>query len=531
VSAVWRRRSGTLLTFTLLAALAVAARLPFLLRSDRFFDSDEAVEGLMALHVLRGEFPAVLWGQDYKGVPEVYLAAAFFAIAGPSVAALKAATLACFVVLLWVQFTLLTRLFSRRVAWAASLLLVAGPPSLVAWSLSANAEIILTMLAGGVLLLAWDRWNADGSRRWLALAAMAAGFGLWVHQYIVYYLVALALATWWAQPKRWEAICVFVRAADASPSARWWMRAFLAASALYVALGAVAFADAGFDIGVGGRTIGVHHPQKMWRIAAGLALLGIGGRWISRSGLGRVDIGSAAVAFLVGYSPALIHGGAAPVAETTATGVLDALAPIADTVVPIVFGYKAPFTERLAVPGWTALLLVAALVVAYLGVRHRTAAFFRIYLVSTLLLFLLSGSYIDAQSYRYLMPLHAALPVLYALAAERVSKASAIAGVLLTGALVGLFSWQQIAWYRTLAPDVTARTALRCARERGITHARADYWLSYKLTFLSGERLIVAPLNGLDRYPRYSSQVREAEPVAILRSAGAGPVSCDSVVE
>ena len=38
--------------------------------------------------------------------------------------------------------------------------------------------------------------------------------------------------------------------------------------------------------------------------------------------------------------------------------------------------------------------------------------------------------------------------------------------------------------------------------------AFADYWLSYKLTFLTGERIIVAPENGVDRYPPYTAQVR-----------------------
>src|SRR5260221_1716550 len=86
--------------YVVLAAGTVAARLPFLLRADRFFDSDEAVEGLMARHVLSGEYPMFLWGQRYKGVPEVYLTSAVFrwmAPGAPSVLALKAVTLACFV--------------------------------------------------------------------------------------------------------------------------------------------------------------------------------------------------------------------------------------------------------------------------------------------------------------------------------------------------------------------------------------------------------------------------------------------------
>src|SRR5947209_17711313 len=86
------------LTYAVIAGATIAARLPFLLHADRFFDADEAVEGLMARHVLAGEHPLFLWGQRYKGVPEIYLSAAVFRTAGSSVVALKAVTLVCFVV-------------------------------------------------------------------------------------------------------------------------------------------------------------------------------------------------------------------------------------------------------------------------------------------------------------------------------------------------------------------------------------------------------------------------------------------------
>src|SRR5581483_9761271 len=78
-------RTGNALQLVVVFALAAACRAPFLLHGDRFFDPDEAVEGLMARHVLLGDHPAFLWGQRYKGVPEVYVAAAIFAVAGSSV--------------------------------------------------------------------------------------------------------------------------------------------------------------------------------------------------------------------------------------------------------------------------------------------------------------------------------------------------------------------------------------------------------------------------------------------------------------
>src|SRR5215475_3708309 len=103
--------------FAVITAMAIAARLLFLLRADRFFDADEAVEGLMARHVLLGEHPLFLWGQRYKGVPEIYLTSAVFRAAGSSVVALKAVTLAFFVAFLCLNFMLVERVLSRRIAW------------------------------------------------------------------------------------------------------------------------------------------------------------------------------------------------------------------------------------------------------------------------------------------------------------------------------------------------------------------------------------------------------------------------------
>ena len=47
-------------------------------------DSDQAVTGLMGLHVLRGELPLFFWSQHHAGVPEAYLAAVSFAFLGVS---------------------------------------------------------------------------------------------------------------------------------------------------------------------------------------------------------------------------------------------------------------------------------------------------------------------------------------------------------------------------------------------------------------------------------------------------------------
>src|SRR6185312_1031761 len=56
----------------LLLALAAIYRLVLLARGWPALDSDEAVIGLMARHILHGERPTFFWGQNYMGPFEAY---------------------------------------------------------------------------------------------------------------------------------------------------------------------------------------------------------------------------------------------------------------------------------------------------------------------------------------------------------------------------------------------------------------------------------------------------------------------------
>ena len=508
------------LQLLLIAALVIVGRAPFLLHGDRFFDSDEAVEGLMAEHVLQGEHPAFLWGQHYKGVPEVYLAAAVFAVTGPSVIALKSVTLVCFALFVCLQFVLVERLFSRAIAWMATAFLIFSPPALVQWSLSANAEVVMTLLAGTVMCLGVDIWRRTGSRRAFMTACAAAGFGLWVHQYIVYYWVALGLAILHWLPQR-RKILRYVVAAREIPA---WLRlltTFLAVvAAAYVALGAAAFLTRGFDAAAFGLRIGVHHPQKLWNIAAGLLIIVMLARIFAlsrQSGSMRSLAYAAALAFAAGYAPALAayatSGGSPPIARTDLAGFSAAISPLVRQIVPIVLGLRSPSGTWLGVPFWLGLPLVFATVASVVALRERPfTPLFHFLVFITPLIFLLSGAFIDVQSYRYLMPVSGALAVVFALGVWRIFRRSRVAGAISLAMALTLFGLEQRAWYRELAPDTRSAALIECLDRNGVKAAFADYWISYKLTFLTGERIIVAPRNGVDRYPFYTAQVRAQRP-------------------
>jgi hypothetical protein len=60
-----------------------------------------------------------------------------------------------------------------------------------------------------------------------------------------------------------------------------------------------------------------------------------------------------------------------------------------------------------------------------------------------------------------------------------------------------------------------------CLDAAGVRAAFADYWIGYKLTFLTDERIIVAPNSGVDRYPPYTAHVQaQANAPTILDRMG-----------
>jgi hypothetical protein len=503
---------ASILPFATIATATLAARLPFLLRSDRFFDADEAVEGLMARHVLAGEHPLFLWGQRYKGVPEIYLNAAVFRVTGSNVVSLKAVTLACFIVFLCVNFRLLERVCSRRVAWIATAFFIAGPPSLVLWTLSGSAEVVMTLLAGAVLLLAIEKWRQTSLEApHICIAAAALGFGLWIQQYILYYVVSIALTAALVTPGWRHTVRDAVRAQVPA-----WLRMVLVAltvvAALYIVLGLIAFFTDGIHLNLFGATISVTHPQKMWWVAGTLvaAVIAVAVVCIFRRRL----LGPAA-AFAIGYLPAVLgrignRGMGSPISRLDFAALRASLPDITGMMLPMLFGWRDPTARPTVFPVLALVILLIAVVSYWTAWRREVTPFFHVFPFVAAAMFLVSGSYVDAQSYRYLMPVYAALPVIYAIGIDAIWRGHRAAGSVLLAVAVLTFAAQQIDWYVLLTPDVESRRAIACLEAAGTSVARAGYWQSYKLTFLTGERIIVSPTDGVDRYPPYSALTRDS---------------------
>lgn len=525
----------------LLAAVAIAARLPFLISGKIPFDSDEAVEGLMARHVLSGELPVFFWGQAFKGVPEVYAAAGAFALFGSSVAVLKSVTLAFFAAYVALNFALLDKVASRWLAITASLLLIFTPPALVFWSLDASAEYIIIMLLGTVLLLLCLRLeeserakSKEQRAKGLLLAiGLVSGLGLWVHQLFAVYLLPVAViltlqTNWWHKRS-------FGRPNGLA-------LALGVVAIMYLGLGVLAFFTGGFSLRVGSIAIRATAPQKMLRIAvaiAGLALAVHLLRRLTREQAAALIRGywPVVIGFLIGYLPVLLYSICVELARSPARNanlrqLLNAAPDIFGNIVPILGGFKIATTERLPLPLIAVVPGIAALA-AYLWstrerlgrvitLRARDASlgrdFFPLFVVFVPALFLLSGAYVDTQSYRYLIPWYAGLSVAWVggsltlaamvrLKPDTTATRTVVASVIV-GAVLAVHAWQQVIWYQKLQPEARSLALIDCMKRNGIRGGYAEYWTAYRLTFLANEEIIIAPTDGVDRYPAYTDFVR-----------------------
>jgi hypothetical protein len=498
------------------AALTIVARLPFLVTGKIPFDSDEAVEGLMARHVLQGELPAFFWGQAFKGVPEVYASAIAFAMFGSSVAVLKTVTLVFFAAYIALNFVLIDTIASRWVAVCASMLLIAAPPALVFWSLDASAEYVVIMLLGTALLLLVERAQRKeprtGLRRLFAIG-LVFGLGLWVHQLFVVYLIPLAIVAA-SRNQQW-------RRGVGRLNITALVLCILAG--IYVSLGTIAFVSGGFALQLGSISISATAPQKMWRIATAVLALAALAQFATRTRGAEIWAAArrywpTAAGFIAGYSPVLLYSVLVEPARSPARVAnlrqLFAAAPdIFGNIFPILAGFKIATTERLPLP-LIAVIPGAAALAAYLwSSRHRvTTDFFALFVAFYPLLFLASGAYLDTQSYRYFIPWYAGLAIAWAAGSLALAGNRKTLATVIVAGIVVVHLWQQVIWYRKLQPDTQSIATIECLKRNGIRGGYAEYWTAYTLTFLAHENISVAPTDGIDRYPAYTEYVRSLPP-------------------
>jgi hypothetical protein len=207
---------------TALTAIAIAAGL--VLRLWYLFhvptNSDEAIVGFMANDALHGHFFAFYWGQNYGG-GESYVVAILFALFGHS-----AFVLGFTGVLLAAVAGVLTWRAARRIVRSRELAMLTGalvwvvPDAAIANSTREFGFRGVTMTCGLACLLLALR-VLDGSDSWADVCALGffAGVGWWSSPEIAYFLLPaglLALGAIVGGPRLWRSWATRIAAAVAS---------------------------------------------------------------------------------------------------------------------------------------------------------------------------------------------------------------------------------------------------------------------------------------------------------------------------
>ena len=190
----WEPRDYWIIFFCALVALV--PRFILLYASNFAIESDEAIVGLMGKHIIEGKpWPIFYYGQYYMGSFEPTLVGLAFALFGISNFTLKLVPLLFSLLHVGLVYRLALRFASRNVAFVAALLTALAPASLVLWSTKSRGGFIeLVVLGSWALILSLDLlkkeyWKAS---RFFLLGAIL-GFGWWVNNQIVFYVVAIGL--------------------------------------------------------------------------------------------------------------------------------------------------------------------------------------------------------------------------------------------------------------------------------------------------------------------------------------------------
>jgi hypothetical protein len=449
-------------------AASILFRLPPLINAPGT-NSDAAIVGLQSMHILRGEWSWFLLGSGYQTSVDALVAAGFFALTGPSPFWLMASTLAGHIVLTGLAFSILRRKLSPWLAALLVLPLVFAPDPVHTYVLYPPRQASLTL----VFLSFWLLDRAASARRPLLAFGMGA---------------AVASLACFADP---------------------YALLFLPVLGLHLLLSAMD--------GVPPR------PLPLRRAGAGLAglVVGLVPYWLLTHSQGASRGQTSLSAAVIPHNLDLLRNDCLPWLLSTK---VYAAKHMSDYM-PWETGAPYHLFQLAA-----ASLLVAGLVSGGLLFFRRSLSWEirRIGVIGFVMVpvtlggFLVSPMVMDHFSSRYLAAILLCAPFALAPAAKLLKWEQltvALAPYLVSAAVSGWVSYAPfgLSVHPSLADDQRLGERLR---ERGIRYAEADYWASYRLTFLYRENPVIVPTNeGEDRYRPYRQAFEKAKVVAYVHDA------------
>ncbi|MBI2442124.1 MAG: discoidin domain-containing protein [Lentisphaerae bacterium] len=440
-------------------AAAVIFRLAFFLFAlERLPTStDEAWPGLMARHVLKGELPIFYWGQNYMGAQECYLEAGLFILLGATKLSIRLLPLAVALLFLWVSYQLARRIYNSEVAVLTLLLLAVPVPYLtMCGTMIPPPNYLAIATLGSLALILVHRivfGKSAGFRHFAALGAVL-GYAFWLHLAIASYLAVVLLFLFFKdkllvfRPAFWGLCFVFFLAG----APLWWFN---------WQHDFITFSE------VGGQSDWAS-TRQMLQVALTYTVQFFTGLRVMLYGDSHLN---AALPPYLFYPLSAIWIGA--------------LALVVIANMPKL--WRLSYLSLKNVDGTALLLAMAAASVAVFARGER------------------SGS----NEARFLSPLLSVLPIILAYGVRQLKRWIGRWSYLVLGFVLIAQAWGNIllakAWNNPAfvagpleLPDT--RPLIKFFEEQDIRHAYAHYWLSYRLTYETQERLIVAePYN--ERFP------------------------------
>jgi hypothetical protein len=442
-------------------------------------DSDSATVGLMALHILKGEFPLFFIGGHYGGALEAYLVSLVFLLFGANRWTLPLSTCFEFFVFLGIYRLWAKKWFSTETARWALAWLALSPPLLLYYSCVSFLEYIWLLLFGTLIIyffssLYWDARQVEKKESHLVAGmGLLAGLAWWVQYQAVYYIFPVTLLLLTAKPWRWSLKQSGV-------------------AVIFFILGGLPF----------------------W-------VYNLGHQWISLSEAGKFS-------------------SAAPFGQSLGYILAQGL-PVALNLFPITAPKDyLPFPRQPLVP-YLSMGLLWLLPLGFgllLWAQRRfffsrrpdqprlisPRAFLLVFLLSYLAIFSASGL-AGEKADRHLLPLYTVIPVFLGLMADQLSRwkrpARWLLGVLLCGLnLYGLWNFLPLAdarkWERYQTIRQETRFLLDFLREQNLLRVyHFNYWIGTQMTFEAGEKIVFAnPIH--EPYPVYLQAVNRSPRAAYL---------------
>ncbi len=531
---ILRSKDFLCLIFILLAT--VFSRYGLLKHWYANFNGDEAIVGLMARHILEGEIPVFYYGQEYLGSLESLVASFYFRLFGSSALVLKLSPFSFFLLFQVLCYFLFKRIGGRIVAFVACQFLVLSPTVLLAWSTEAQGGHLEVLTLGVLSLLILLKYSECTNRKksifYLFLLGLVIGIGWWTSQLIVFFLIPVFLffltnTRLWKAVQNWSSVwkVILLRDLDLNRFVKFLLAAINLGLLTYGVILIVSMLNSFFSGNV------IQREIKL------LVILLVSGGYLNiflrKKRFWPIQELGLLSGFFLGFLPVIFfhltgQAGRYPgfgFAIVPLSRLLKNLSLLYRTCLPEIlgtrFGSQSDFFLHY-LSYYVVSVYVCALIYFIYQNRQNILDLFKlkpcrsdakffllIILFVTPMVFIASIYPVDRHSFRYLLALYVVLPFLIGNFADLIRKISRIAFYILLSSMLFFFAYTHLSLYQALDKNNYYDKLLTFLGEKEITRAYADYWISYPVTFISEENIIVAPYRSKDRYPRYTEILRE----------------------